>query len=813
MSHYPYTDEELFELKPQRTYPGEAAEAKFLLGGIGTGNVSVGSRGQLCDWELFNRQGKGNHLPYTFFAIRTQPEGEDASAKVLESKLLAPFESSHGYSSGTVAGLPRMEASELSGEYPFVNVGFEDKELPVAVSMEAFTPFIPLNADDSGIPAAVIRYKVVNRSAKPADVSVVGSMANAVGYEGQELFFNLQLAEQVRNEYREDESARGLNYTSPKLPADHLLHGTMAIMTADTQVTVKEEWLDGFWWDCIHDFWDDFVEDGMLERRSEFGASAGKLSVGSKQRIGSVCIRHRLQPGEEKVFEFVLAWHFPNRPRSWEGHIIPDEGGRGIEKNYYSNLFEDAWHAGRYLLTELPRLEKLSRDFHRAMFGSTLPAYVIDAITANITVIRSTTCFRIRNGTFLGWEGGFDHRGSCEGTCTHVWNYAQTLAFLFPELERTMRVNEFLLETDDSGSMAFRTNQVFGGEKWDMVPATDGQLGTIVRLYREWTLSGDDDFLRKVWDKACLALDFAFTYWDSDGDFVLDSEQHNTYDIEFYGPNALSNSMFYAALKAGAEMARYLGDEERARKYQHAWEQGSARMDEMLWGGEYYVQRIDDLNAHRYQAGIGCLADQLIGQYMAHAVGLGYVLPEEHVKQAVLSIFKYNFRTDFTNHHNVQRTYALNDEKGLLLCTWPHGGRPKLPFVYSDEVWAGIEYQVASHLIHEGYVREGLTIVKAVRERYDGYRRNPWNEVECGNHYVRSMASWAVLTALSGFACNMAENKLTFAPKIHADNFSCFWSTGKAWGIYRQRRNEENGEWDTDVEVLYGELDDIRAEP
>ena len=397
----------------------------------------------------------------------------------------------------------------------------------------------------------------------------------------------------------------------------------------------------------------------------------------SNLKVGSMGMYETLEPDQERVFEFIISWFLPNRIKAWDtDSCCCAAGGCETVKNYYATLFDDAWHAGRYLLENLDRLEGKSRDFHRALFGSTLPDYVIDAIASNITVCRSTTCFRIEDGTFLGWEGTFDQRGCCEGSCTHVWNYAQTLAFLFPDLEQSMRKVEFNLETDENGKMSFRTRRVFGKEPWDFLPATDGQMGTIIRLYREWKISGDDELIKTVWEKASKALDFAFEYWDSDGDFVLDSQQHNTYDIEFYGPNSLTNSMFFAALKAGAEIADYLGDEQHTAKYREALEKGSKRMDELLWGGEYYIQEIDDVNKYRYQYGKGCLSDQILGQLLAHVAGLGYILPEEHVRRAVKSIFDYNFRADFRDHHNVQRTYVLNDEKGLLLCSWPNGGRP-----------------------------------------------------------------------------------------------------------------------------------------
>lgn len=800
-----YLRDELLKKTGQRTYSGDAREAAFLLGGIGTGNVSVGARGEFRDWEIFNSPGKGNRLPYSFFAIWAKPEEGQTVAKVLESRISPPYSRSHGFNSDEVAGLPRLLRSRMKGEYPFVSVEFEDDDLPVDVKLEAFTPFIPLNADDSGIPGAVIRYSVSNPSPVPVKVTVLGSLANAVGIDHWNLFGHLQMRSTGKNEFRDDGYVRGLFFTSPELPVDHPMNGSMALMTTDSGITAKPYWHQGDWWDCIHDLWDDFCADGMVEREPVSARTASD----KRPKIGSLGIRHTLAPGETRAFEFLLAWHFPNRPRGWSQETCPCKCDSGSTiRNYYSRLWPDAWRVGEYLARDLDRLESSSRDFHRAMFGSSLPDYVIDAVSSNITVIRSTTCFRVEDGTFLGWEGCFDKAGCCEGSCTHVWNYAQTLAFLFPELEQTMRKVEFNLETDENGKMAFRSRRVFGQESWNAVPATDGQLGTIVRLYRDWKLSGGDDLLREVWGGASRALDVAFTYWDTDGDCVLDSQQHNTYDIEFVGPNSLTNSIFFAALKAGSEIAAYLGDESRAKKYSEALSKGSSAMDRMLWGGEYYIQQIDDVNSQRYQYGTGCLSDQLLGQLLAHVAGLGYILPEEHVRQAVSSVFRYNFRTDFYNHHNVQRTYALNDEKGLLLCSWPKGGRPKLPFVYSDEVWTGIEYQVAAHLIYEGYVEEGLTLVKAVRDRHDGHRRNPWNEVECGHHYARSTSSWAVLTALSGFECDMVRGRMSFRPRIQQDEFSTFWSCGQAWGIYRETMRKD-GEREWEIEVLYGTLEGV----
>ena len=791
-----------------RTFDGNKGEAAFLLGGIGTGNVSLGSRGEFRDWEIFNSPNKGVSVPYSFFAIWAKEEGKQPVTKVLESRLISPFSNSHGLGAGSIAGMPRFETSELRGEYPFAWIKLQDSDMPVEVSLEAYTPFIPLNPEDSGIPCAVLTYKVRNLTDQKIDVSIAGSFPNPCGYNGFHGFGHPdeRYMKGNVNEYKKEDNFSGLYYYGSELDPNHLSYGNFSVTTDAPNVTVKPNWYVGSWFDAMQDLWDDFSHDGRLD----FESNPGFPPSDGKSRVGSLGAYDSIEAGEEKEFRFLLTWYFPNRINGWTSDCSDTACDCQKTKNHYAVTFDDAWDVAKYTMKNYDRLHSGTVDFHGALFHSTLPDYVIDAASANITVLRSTTCFWLENGKFFGWEGCFGNTGCCEGNCTHVWNYAQTLAFLFPSLERDLRLTEFNVETAETGKMEFRTRRLFG-DPYINHPAADGQMGCIIRLYRDWKLSGDTDFLMQVWKNAKKALDFAFDYWDSDGDFVLDSQQHNTYDIEFYGPNSLVNSMFFGALKAGAEMAEALGETETAERYNRAWEAGSAKMDEMLWNGEYYIQNIEDVNQYKYQYGTGCLSDQLFGQMLSHVAGLGYVLPEDHVRKAMSSVYQYNFFEDFINHCSAQRTYALNDEKGLVLCSWPHGGRPKFPFVYSDEVWTGIEYQVAAHLIYEGFVEEGLSIVKAVRDRHDGIRRNPWNEVECGNHYARSMASWAVLTALSGYRFDLVKGEISFDPVINKENFRCFFSCGTAWGVFEQRLDETTGQYEINVDVLHGNLDGIKV--
>jgi non-lysosomal glucosylceramidase len=763
---------------------GTAPAAAFPLGGIGTGNVSIGARGQLRDWELENHPDKGRTLPYTFFAIHC-----GGVTRVLESRLTGPHDLDEGYPSSRVAGLPRLRSSRLRGEYPLVTVEFFDDQLPVRVALQAFTPFVPLDADASGLPVAVLRYRVSNPGPKPVRVTIVGSLSNPIGQlAGHWAGFagNPSVA------WRDSDGVRGLDFGTSLAPTD-LRYGSVALATVDTSVTAKPRWLTDFWPDGVQAFWDDFRTDGLLSAEPRLTLDEYHSTIVDPQRrpvtaadlenrcvVGSLGIVHELAPGGGQDFEFLLSWCFPNRPRGWNGHVFPaSTHSTETTRNYYATRYPDAWSAAAYLARELSGLEAKTRAFHGALFGSSLDPSIVDAVSATLATLRSTTCFRISDGTFAAWEGSFEHAGSCEGTCTHVWNYAQSVAWLFPELERSARRIEFGLETDDRGVMQFRTNRLFGGPSWGAQPAADGQLGTIVRLYREWRFSGDDGFLRELWPAAVRALEHAIREWDTDGDGVLDAELHNTYDIEFTGQTPLANTMFYAALRAGAALADRLDDADRADRYRELARLGALRMDALLFNGEYYQQHTDDVDAQRYQFGTGVLSDQLLGQTLAHLVGLGHLLPADHVRAAVAAVHRYNFRERLTGHESTQRTFALDDEGGLLLCSWPRGGRPWIPFIYSDEVWTGVEYQVATHLIYEGLVDEALRIVRATRARHDGIRRNPWNEVECGNHYARSMASWGLLVASSGASYDAATAALGFAP---AGPLRTFFSTGTGWG-------------------------------
>ena len=779
-----------------RSYPNDAFMAAFPLGGIGTGTISLGSRGDLRDFEIFNHPGKDCKIPFSFFAIRSEINGS-SDTRVLESQMNPDFHMGRGYHPNTVAGLPHFKKSCLSVMYPIANVEFTDDSFPLEVSLTAFNPLIPLDADDSGIPSVVFRYKVKNPGSAPAKVSLACTMPNIHGFKGFDCFDNYLVESGCFNIMRNNENINGIFMDGP-LEKNVLRYSNNSILTREKDISIKVEWRKTGWWDGIYDFWDNFKNNGRLDKIGDVKPSSEYVPF-TGTAVGSIAIHKEIQPKEEKTFEFIISWYVPNRVKGWPPYA--DDEKEPLIKNFYAVKFSDSWEAGVYLISNIDKLEKTSRTFADAVYNSTLPEAVIDAAMSNISALRSTTCFRIEDGTFAAWEGSHEQVGSCKGTCTHVWNYAQTVAFLFPELEKSARLNEFLRETNEQGKMDFRSDKLFGRNDWKMLAAADGQMGTIVRAYREWSLTGDNDFLKKIWEKLKLAIDYVYIEWDKDKDELLEDRQHNTYDIEFYGVNPLTGIFYLAALAAMEKMAVVMNDETLSSSYRKRRELSSQRLDEATWNGEYFIQILKDIDEHRYQFGNGCLSDQILGQTLAYITGLGPLLPQEHLKSAAKSIFKYNFKTGDERGSCLQRLYVADDEAGLVLGSWPHGGKPKFPFVYAEEVWTGIEYHVACCLICEGLIDEALTIVKTVRDRQNGYRRNPWDEVECGFHYARSLASWGLIPALSGVLYEASSDTVSFNPRINQDDFHCFYSNGNHWGMLHQTK-DNNGKITQSIEKL-----------
>jgi uncharacterized protein (DUF608 family) len=531
--------------------------------------------------------------------------------------------------------------------------------------------------------------------------------------------------------------------------------------------------------------------ENLVRQLQQDGLAARGVATGDLQAppLAAVAQQVALAPGERATVTFVVAWHFPNRRQS------DDEGGRpgqqvGIDGprvgNMYANWFRSSLGVVQHLAAELPALAKATFACRDALYrDTTLPGWFVQRAAASLSVLATGTVQWWENGRLWAWEGV----GCCAGTCGHVWNYAQGMAWLFPELERSVREHQDFapglgMKTD--GAIGFRGT---ARSRW----AGDSQAGYVLKAWREHRLSRDGAFLRRTWPAIQRALQFLLKQDGEKPDGLLEGEQHNTYDIEFFGGNTMVGSLYLGALRAGARMARLQGDEAMAEQCEALAVRGAELTMQRLWNGEYFVQELPDEHRNaRFQYGDGCLADQLIGQWFADQVGLGPLYPREAIRKALASIWRNNWAPDIgpqAQAHHPERDFAKPGEGGLFTCTWPksphrgeHGVR------YRDEVWTGIEHQVAAHLLREGFVTEGLAIERAVHERYDGAKHNPYNEVECGDHYARSLASWSCLLAAAGLQFDGPAGHLGFAPRLRPEDFRGFFAAGTGWGTLAQQR-------------------------
>ncbi len=795
------------------------------LGGIGTGTVSLGGRGDLRDWEIMNRPAKG-FIPKgsssPFFAINLRWADGKTATRILEGPLELDEYEGHSGSPAANHGLPRFPEASFTAAYPFGQVLLSDPALPLRVTLQAFNPLIPANSDDSGLPVAIIRFAVQNLGTTALETSVCGSLPNFIGMNGSQLsrdFANnitLVGAKSNLNIYHRSEGIQGLFLKSEGVPVESEAWGTMALATpASDGVSYLTTWNRGTfgWGSDLLGFWDDFSTDGQLDS-IEYS--------GEDMPMGSLAVKSTIGPGETAIFPFILAWHYPNR-NTWTPESECKDGccapGDRLT-NYYAVQFVDAWDAAERTAARLDQLEADTLSFVTAFCSSDLPEVVKEAALFNLSTLRSQTCFRTSDGRFYAWEGCGDHGGCCYGSCTHVWNYEQATAFLFGDIARIMREVEFNQSTDEHGLMSFRVNLPIERGKYFSRAAADGQMGTIMKMYRDWQLSGDDDMLRRLWPMVKNALAFCWVKggWDGDRDGVMEGCQHNTMDVEYYGPNPQMEGWYLGALRSGEEMARYLGDDAFADECRALFEQGKSWTDANLFNGEYYEHQVwpvkskediypgllvgmgaRDLSDPDYQLGPGCLVDQLVGQFMAHVCGLGYLHDSDNVSKTLESIRKYNHKDNFRDHFNCMRSYVLGDEAALLMASYPHG-RPRNPFPYFTEVMTGFEYAAAIGMLYEGQVEEGLSCMQDVRARYDGRKRSPFDEAECGHHYARAMAAWAAVLALTGFRYSGVEKSMGFAARVG----KTFWSNGSAWGMV-EIRTEDAG-WQADISLLGGEV-------
>lgn len=743
----------------------------FPVGGIGVGAIHMNGAAERHAWQIFGSV-VYRQVPESFFAIGLRTSTQSL-VRVLQT---TPFDT-----------LPAMQELRLEARYPFAVYHFLDEEVPCAVTLTAFNPLIPLSARDSAIPCAVYRVSIHNPMNEPVAVTVLGTQLNVVGYQADKPIVGRRyqgFGGNVNSAYH-TEKGSWLRMTRGDSPEA----GEVILMVDNPKAKVLANWPD---LEMLKTILLDRTRVDSLDETETTPTPVGETVA------GGVLSCLEIPPGGTREVTFVLVWYLPGQPSgsgAW--------GGKG-------RRYEAWWSGAKDVATELERrlleLEAASKTYVDTLYESNLPYWLLDRISSQVAILRSPTVFWCRDGYFGGWEGCNIDAGCCHGNCNHVWHYAQAHARLFPEIAKQMREQEFAFQKAD-GAIPHRQPDSF--------PAFDGQCGAILNSYREHLLSPDCQWLEEHWPAIRSAMDYVIKRWDPDRDGLLAGPQWNTLDGELGGNSSWLGSLYLAALAAAEKMALIAGDASSAEKYLAIRKLGSTKQDKLLFNGRYYIQ-VPDATPHE-DYGEGCAIDQVLGQWWANQLDLGWVYPPEHVKTALQSLFLWNFRGRMEGLPQLPRKFVADDDGGMQMFVWPEGTKPPVPTIrYASEVMTGFEYAAAAAMIHSGLLREGLTICRAIALRYDGRKRvdlcggnwgysgNPFGDDECGKFYARAMSVWSVLLACQGFVYDGPEERIGFLPVWQPEDHKSFFTAAEGWGLYSQTCNGQ--QQIHRIEIRFGQL-------
>ena len=496
----------------------------------------------------------------------------------------------------------------------------------------------------------------------------------------------------------------------------------------------------------------------------------------------------------------LIAWHFPKVHPGMS--YLPDP------RRWVAERFADAAAVATYTAKELSHLSSLTHAFRDTWYGSetgesrgTLPHWLLERSLWTISTLTTNVTYRLTDGRVWGWEGS----GCCAGTCTHVWHYAQSAGRLFPQLETDLRERTDFTPNvmTPAGLIRFR-GDCSGADH----PCIDGQAGILLRCYREHLTDPSGEFLKRNWQHILKATEF-LVQSEAEGkpggnDGIFTRRFENTLDAKWGGEIPWIVGMYLAGLTAAAAMADDAGDKSAAARWRAIIVKGSSAYAGYFDAkAGYYKAKCTQQEMLPVHVGPGSHIDMCLGDFWLAQVGLPPIGRKEQLRQAMDSLYKYNFVPEMgvfreqTKPHS-GRHYALAGEGGLVMATWPHGGLPEAckeawQFGYFQECMSGFEHSAAALMVSlakdekDPLLTQGLTVCRAVHDRYDASRRNPYNEIECSDHYARAMASYGVFIAATGFYCHASTGLLRFEPKIGANDFAGPFIGAGAWGHFSQK--------------------------
>ncbi|MEO5889052.1 MAG: GH116 family glycosyl-hydrolase [Ferruginibacter sp.] len=761
------------------------------VGGINCGTLYLGGDGRLWLWDIFNKNQEGVEPKVVLFDDGTKEvkkiKSRDGACYVQPSKDIRPLEQGFAikikYKGVTVIKRFHQddwEEVKFEATYPVAVIHYSDSKIPIEIKLTAFSPFIPLDEDNSNIPVTIQSFEIKNAGKEAVQVEITGWLENAV------------------NKFSATETTDGRR--TNKVISDKKNVFVLSTFDATDKSKLAEAGDTGSM--CLS--YMGAGAKGIASFQQPFSTeltdqkTTNEFSVNAVEKLvaGITTNTVQLLPGKSVKKEFAISWCFPNVGKRI---AVPD----AATGNYYLNKFSNAFEVATYVARQFPYLAAQTKLWKNTWYDSTLPWWLSERTFSNISTLATTTSHRFKTGRSWAWEGV----GACEGNCTHVWQYAQAVGRIFPAIEKDNRQRVDLgLSLMEDGGIWFR------GE-YEKRPAIDGQAGTVLRIYREHQMSSDDSFLRANWNKIKRAIQFIINQ-DRNRDGMEDNPMENTLDAVWDGEIAWIVGLCVAAVKAGEMMAIEMNDESFALTCREYAEKGRRNMESKLFNGEYFIHRPDaEKGRKKLGAYNTCHIDQVYGQSWAFQVGLGRVLDKEKTVSALQALWKYNFKTDvgpYIKDHTGGRPYALPGEAGMIMNTnpsneaKPYGEDTTWQLGYFHECMSGFEHQVASHMMAEGMTDEAMILTRAIHDRYHAFKRNPFNEIECSDHYARAMASYGTFVTACGFEYHGPKGFIAFSPKWNKGDFKAPFVTAKGWGTYTQKF--QKAQMIYSLELKYGHL-------
>ncbi|XP_065838479.1 non-lysosomal glucosylceramidase-like isoform X2 [Oscarella lobularis] len=819
----------------QYKYSGDALmAATFPLGALGGGCIAVAGDGGLRQWQVCNVVNHDGHVPDSFFAVRVG-SGTSSSAAVLMSPALynktgfkpAAYVTDHVIpqaSKDLLAALPGIETVEITAKFPIVEIDYTSPSIPVQIHAEAFSPCIPLDSKNSALPVIIFNYTVTNPTTSTVEVSLLGSLQNIAGWNGHTVIAN-EVEDAAYGGNTNATLTKTTGYTAldmmnPTLPATSSQNGHISLAVLNSTgdaVSVTPQY------DAVKDLWASFAKTGKLPAGSTGPSPTGKTWN------GAISLTKAVGPKQAQAFTFLLAWHFPHRYVNWsqERFGIKDEETQFYIGNQYATFWPTIQNVLDYTVTNVAALTDKTRAFQDAMFNSTLPWQLIDSAAGRVSVLNSPTCMWHGDGNFYAFEGCRTTAGCCPLNCTHVWNYEFTLSRLWPDLERTMRAVDLQAQLSPNAILPSRTTVPLElRRQWSFWPdytqvnpastsiCVDGEIGTVNKTYREVLQGAPKNWFDNQLHQVKKVMQRWMTELD-DGTGVIRGPQPNTYDCAIYGVNTFIGTQYLCALRAAEEMAKLQGDAASATAYHERFAMGSETLEKLCFtNGKNYTQAVDPAHAVEVM-GDGTHADALMGWWWARALNLGDILPIDHVKSSLQATFTQNHVTAFDPKMQSPRPFFDQRDAGIYIERWPDGKVPSKAIRYSSEgAWTGLEYPFAAQCLYAGLEDVFLQVLTEARAKYDGTRRSPWNEIECGDHYSRPMSALQLFEVASGITWSFVSVpkvktvcvNLSFAPRLSFTNYRGFFILATCFGQYVQIGNENLAAGTAQVSIAEGEL-------